>query len=267
MRYTLILLLALPLLLLACGGDSTPARTPQPTTDTQTPPDDLDSTPTPTATPTPAPTATPTPTPTPAPTPEPDPRHIIQVRTDDGSRLNVRGGPGQGFDIIGKFRDGDYIIYLGDTIGNWHQVEGHSYLEDFPEWVAGWVWRGYTSVPELAFDGCWDIRTFEEYLPGLRFLSCYDFTPDVGTDSFTWLGTLDWGDEQVFFSGGAGIGGFGISWSSERTNSFSCQGFQECSQDMYADAEVLSRDTRIYISEDERYSYDGRSESVRYYHR
>jgi hypothetical protein len=112
-----------------CGGPAaqetavdTPTATTVPT-----------NTPTPTSTPTEAPTATSTleptatwtktptrtPTRTPTKTPTPQPMAIVDTET-----LNVRGGPGTDYDILGVVNKGDELVIVGRLADNsWYQID------------------------------------------------------------------------------------------------------------------------------------------------
>lgn len=96
----------------AVADQSSPTPTPNvvPPTDTPLPP------PTPTASPTPKP-----PTATPAPTDTPAPTQPMAVAANQG--LNVRGGPGTDYPIVGKLARGDRAEISGrNADGSWWQV-------------------------------------------------------------------------------------------------------------------------------------------------
>lgn len=90
-----------------------PTATPLPApTDTPVPPTD---------TPTPEPTATPTDTPEPTATPTETP--LAQPQAVAGSAINVRGGPGTAFAVVGQLQPGRPVDILGrNADGAWWQV-------------------------------------------------------------------------------------------------------------------------------------------------
>lgn len=95
----------------------TPTATPVPPTDTPTP-----------VPPTDTPTTTPTTEPTATATPVPAPQVVAQ-----GQGLNVRGGPGTVYPVIGEMRQGDTANVIGrNGDGSWWQIS----LDDGSE---GWV--------------------------------------------------------------------------------------------------------------------------------
>ncbi len=75
----------------------------------------------PTATGTPTPTKTPTNTPTKTPTNTPTPQPLAIVDTE---ALNVRKGPGTGYDIIGSVKKGDELLIIGRLANDsWYQID------------------------------------------------------------------------------------------------------------------------------------------------
>ena len=136
-------LIVLTLLLSACGADSTdplPTRTPAPTftptseggqaitvvteqstTDTQTEPaPEVPQTNNEQQQPTPVPVEEPTPTLEPAPTDPPQAEPELTVN----SGMNVRGGPGTNYNIIGSANAGERFRVTGkNNAGDWWQVD------------------------------------------------------------------------------------------------------------------------------------------------
>lgn len=116
---------------------ATPTRTPKPTF-TPTPPETPTPAIAPTNTATPEPTATETPVETPTPevpptdTPEPTPevaRLVINNPT-----LNVRGGPGTNYAVVGRANNGErYDVTGKNSQGSWYQID----FNGQNGWVAG----------------------------------------------------------------------------------------------------------------------------------
>jgi hypothetical protein len=110
-----------------------PTNTPVPPTPTPVPPTDTPVPPTPTPvppTPTPVPpTATPVP---PTPTPEPEPAEPQAVASRN---MNVRGGPGTNYPVIGSATTGDSFDITGKAPdGSWYQV--CCFGDDEPGWLS-----------------------------------------------------------------------------------------------------------------------------------
>ncbi len=123
----LIALLAVALLLAACGGEepvatATPTKTPTPlATDTPVPTDTPAApTDTPIPTDTPEPTATPTAEGTPTPTPTAAPVAFVQPSQDD---VNTRKGPGTGYGKVGQVTRADKLgVYGKAADGGWYKI-------------------------------------------------------------------------------------------------------------------------------------------------
>jgi len=121
--------LLLIIVLAACGGDATPEVSSLPTATLQplfslTP--EMTATPVSTRTPLPTFTFTPSPTFTPSITPvppSPTPTPPIIGRIQGTQRINVRNGPGEGFEVIDTLTPGDGIQILGqNTAGDWYNI-------------------------------------------------------------------------------------------------------------------------------------------------
>lgn len=72
---------------------------------------------------------------------DPDERIVLPVRkvTTKGAKLNVRGGPGINYPVLGTCGNGDYVSEL-EAEGNWSRIE----FSDRPGRVAiGWVHNSY----------------------------------------------------------------------------------------------------------------------------
>lgn len=88
-------------------------------------------------------TPEPTPTPTPEPTTVPEPAVDHSKLGDDAvamwtkSSVNVRSGPGTGFDAINSFSSGSKVTATTLTEGNWQQINLRG--------KAGWVHKRYLS--------------------------------------------------------------------------------------------------------------------------
>jgi hypothetical protein len=117
------------LILAACGGDTTEPVASIPTATLQplfslTP--ELTATPVSTRTPLPTFTFTPSPTFTPSITPvppSPTPTPPIIGRIQGTQRINVRNGPGEGFEVIATLTPGDGVQILGqNTAGDWFNI-------------------------------------------------------------------------------------------------------------------------------------------------
>jgi len=113
----------------AASGADIPVALAPPATATMAPTD----TPEPTATPTdtPAPTDTPTevPEPTDAPSETPEPRAVVLV----DSQMNVRGGPGTAYAVLGQVQAGDELDILARSQDSkWWQVT-------LPDGSEGWL--------------------------------------------------------------------------------------------------------------------------------
>lgn len=106
-----LLLIALLLVLSACGNNQEPTPAPVAAAPTDTPAPTA--TPAPSSTPTPEPTATPTAVPTDTPTPEPTDTPIplpqAEVIVDT---LNLRGGPDTTYPVLGKATKGEKLPVL-----------------------------------------------------------------------------------------------------------------------------------------------------------
>lgn len=98
--------------------------------------------PEPTATGTPVPTMTPIPhTPTPTDAPE-----IIEVNTSSGTKVNVRGGPGTNYPIIGQLAPGDEAAVTGfNSDQTWWQIN----FTGAESTGTGWV---YSDIVEFSGD-------------------------------------------------------------------------------------------------------------------
>lgn len=140
------LILILVLILAACGGDTTEQVAGIPTATLQplfslTP--ELTATPVSTRTPLPTFTFTPSPTFTPSITPVPPsatPTPPIIGRIQGTQRINVRNGPGEGFEVIGTLTPGDGVQILGqNTAGDWFNI----LLDDGRQ---GWISSRLVSV-------------------------------------------------------------------------------------------------------------------------
>lgn len=119
---------------LARQGGAAVAEVQANPTDTLLPPTD---TPVPTDTPEPTATATPTPEPTATPTATPLPEPQVLA---DSQGLNVRGGPGTLYPVVGQMRQGDTADILARSAdGSWWQVV----LADGSE---GWVFANLVTV-------------------------------------------------------------------------------------------------------------------------
>lgn len=93
------------------------ANQPEPPTPTATPVPPTD-TPVPTPTDTPEPTPTPEPTATPTATPVPQPQAVASAQG-----LNVRGGPGTVYPVIGELGQGETATIIGrNPEGSWWQI-------------------------------------------------------------------------------------------------------------------------------------------------
>lgn len=115
--------------------------TPTPTA-TPIPVPNLIPTPTPTVTSTPTPTATPTVTPTPTATPIPVLRPGGRARID-AETLNVRAGPGTGFDRVGVLLQGQTVSILEGP----QQADGYTWWRvRTEEGLEGWVAEGTNDV-------------------------------------------------------------------------------------------------------------------------
>lgn len=116
---------------------ATPTRTPKPTF-TPTPPETPTPAIAPTNTATPEPTATETPVETPTPevpptdTPEPTPE--IARLVINNPTLNVRGGPGTNYAVVGRANNGErYDVTGKNSQGTWYQIN----FNGQNGWVAG----------------------------------------------------------------------------------------------------------------------------------
>lgn len=88
---------------------------------------------TPSETPLPSPTATNTPVPSPTHTASPTATPTIFAVVQAELRVNVRGGPGTGHEIIGILEPGSGVqIVAENDAGNWYQVQLH-------DGIQGWV--------------------------------------------------------------------------------------------------------------------------------
>lgn len=122
------------------GPEPTPSFTPRPTF-TPTTPATIEPVVAPTFTPTPEPepTATPeeptaTPEPTAAPEPEPTPTPEAARLVINNPTLNVRGGPGTTFAIVGQARSGErYDVTGRNQAGSWYEIN----FNGRTGWVAG----------------------------------------------------------------------------------------------------------------------------------
>jgi len=109
-----------------------PSPTPEPTS---TPTPEPESSPTPVSEPSPVPVPpTPTPTNTPEPTPTPQPAQV-EILVE---RLNIRGGPGVEYEVIGGFSKGERIEVVAQAENGWFKVvwvdkEGQKHLG----WITG----------------------------------------------------------------------------------------------------------------------------------
>ena len=146
-----LLLIALLLLMLAACARATP--TPEPTavpvatvvaalpTFTATiAPSPSPLPPTATATPSPAPpTATPAPSDTPIPTATVTATQPAAFAVIVRNPVNLRGGPGEGFDVVGQLISGQrYPVLARDAAGDWWQIE--------VDGLAGWVFGNLVSI-------------------------------------------------------------------------------------------------------------------------
>lgn len=96
----------------------------------------------PTATGTPVPTATPVPqTPTPTDAPE-----VIEVNAENGVKVNVRGGPGTNYPVIGQLMPGEEVTVTGyNSDQTWWQIN----FAGTGSTGAGWV---YSDVVDFSGD-------------------------------------------------------------------------------------------------------------------
>ncbi len=121
MKFLSFLLFAF--LLVACGGNQEPTPAPVAAAPTNTPAPTATLIPTGTPAPTDTPTAAPTETPTPEPTHTPTalPRPLAEVIAP---RINLRGGPGTNYPVVGKAARGERLTVLTRTEdGEWLEVE------------------------------------------------------------------------------------------------------------------------------------------------
>lgn len=82
-----------------------------------------------------------------------DEEELVTVRSWEGSIrvkiLNVRGGPGEGYDIVAKLKRGDKVTAV-DQSGRWVRVTGfkaEGSAEGAPE-IDAWVHRSLVNLPK-----------------------------------------------------------------------------------------------------------------------
>lgn len=119
------------------GPAPTPSFTPKPTFTPTTPVTEepiVAPTFTPTATPEATPTPVDTPTPEASPTPEATPTPETARLVINNPTLNVRGGPGTNYGIVGQARNGErYDVTGRNAAGTWYQINFNGQTG----WVAG----------------------------------------------------------------------------------------------------------------------------------
>lgn len=62
----------------------------------------------------------------------------VAMVAQEGGYTNIRKGPGTNYAVVGKVRDGSYILYSGDFNSNWYKV-----------YTQKGVFRGYMAASKL----------------------------------------------------------------------------------------------------------------------
>ncbi len=82
----------------------------------------------------------PEPTPVAAPAPQTTTIGFVETRVVSGNRVNVRGGPGTTFNVVGRLVRGDEVEVLEDTGTGW--VRFRSVDNDTQGWIADFLLTG-----------------------------------------------------------------------------------------------------------------------------